>query len=151
MRTAAAARYRTRWPIDRVRSWRPALAASIRSGQAAGAGRHRWRDFSVLDVYIEELSGDHERWQVSTDGGMFPVWSPDGRELSYVCGDTMMAVKVASLPTSQPGVPIPLFRCPVDLQTPPARNFDVLLDGRFVMVARNEEVELPEIRVMASH
>jgi hypothetical protein len=81
---------------------------------------------------------------------MFPVWSPDGRELFYVCGDTMMAVEVASGPAGQPGLPIPLFRCPVDLQTPPNRNFDILLDGRFVMVARADEGERPEICVMAS-
>jgi eukaryotic-like serine/threonine-protein kinase len=104
----------------------------------------------LADVYVEALSGDQGRWQVSTDGGMFPVWSPDGRELFYVCGDTMMAVEVAAGPTAQPGMPIPLFRCPVDLQTPPTRNFDVLPDGRFVMVARADQGERPEICVMAN-
>ena len=57
---------------------------------------------------------------------------------------------VASGPTGQPGMPTPLFRCPVDLQTPPARNFDVLPDGRFVMVAHADEGERPEICVMAN-
>jgi hypothetical protein len=61
----------------------------------------------------------------------------------------MMAVDVAS-GAGQPGMPIPLFRSPVDLQTPPTRNFDLLPDGRFVMVARVDEGERPEIYVMAN-
>jgi len=104
----------------------------------------------IADVYMESLSEDRGRWQVSTDGGMFPVWSPDGRQLFYVCGDTMMTVDVASGATGQPGMPTALFRCPVDLQTPPNRNFDILLDGRFVMVARADEGERPEICVTAA-
>jgi len=104
----------------------------------------------IADVYMESLSEDRGRWQVSTDGGMFPGWSPDGRQLFYVCGDTMMTVDVASGATGQPGMPTALFRCPVDLQTPPNRNFDILLDGRFVMVARADEGERPEICVTAA-
>jgi Tol biopolymer transport system component len=104
----------------------------------------------VADVFVEALSGDRGRWQVSTDGGMFPVWSRDGRELAYVHDDTMMKVDVETGPSLQPGMPVPLFRCPVDLQTPPTRNFDILPDGRFVMVGRVDDGERPEICVMGN-
>jgi len=33
-------------------------------------------------------------WQVSTTPGQSPLWSPDGRELFYLSGDTIMAVPV---------------------------------------------------------
>jgi serine/threonine-protein kinase len=104
----------------------------------------------VADVYVEALTGDRGRWQISTEGGMFPVWSHDSRELVYVCGDMMMSVDIAAGPVPQPGMPVPLFRCPVDLQTPPTRNFDILPDGRFVMVARADTGERPEICVTSN-
>jgi hypothetical protein len=104
----------------------------------------------VAAVFVEALSGDRGRWQVSTDGGMFPVWSRDGRELAFVHGDTMMKVEVDTGPSQQPGMPVPLFRFPVELQTPTTRNFDILPDGRFVMIGRTDEGEQPEICVMSN-
>jgi eukaryotic-like serine/threonine-protein kinase len=101
----------------------------------------------VAEVFVEALSGDRSRWQVSADGGMLPVWSRDGRELAYVHGDTMMKVDVEVGPALQPGMPVPLFRCPFDLQTPPTRNFDILPDGRFVIIGRVDDGERPEICV----
>ena len=104
----------------------------------------------TADVFVEALSGDRGRWQVSTDGGIFPVWSRDGRELAYVHGDTMMKVDVETGPSLQLGMPTPLFRSPFDLQTAPTRNFDILPDGRFVMIGRAEDGDRPEICVMAN-
>jgi hypothetical protein len=34
------------------------------------------------------------RWQVTTDGGDNPQWSPDGRQLFYRKGDTVIAVQL---------------------------------------------------------
>jgi hypothetical protein len=62
----------------------------------------------------------------------------------------MMKVDVETEPSLQLGMPVPLFRCPVDVQTPPTRNFDILPDGRFVMVGRTDDGERPEICVMAN-
>ena len=105
----------------------------------------------IAEVVVESISGgDRGRWQVSTDGGMFPVWSHDGREMVFVRGDTMMRVDVATGDTLEVGLPEPLFRCPVDLQTAPTRAFDLLPDGRFIMVGRaDESAERSEIYVTA--
>jgi hypothetical protein len=49
------------------------------------------------------------------------------------------------------GLPTPLFKSPFELRTPPTRNFDMLPDGRFVMLGRAEGVaERPEICVTAN-
>jgi hypothetical protein len=49
------------------------------------------------------------------------------------------------------GLPAPLFRSPFELRTPPTRNFDLLPDGRFVMLGRaDDEVEIPEICVISN-
>jgi hypothetical protein len=48
------------------------------------------------------------------------------------------------------GLPEPLFRCPVHLPTAPTRAFDLLPDGRFIMVGRADEgAERSEIYVTA--
>jgi serine/threonine-protein kinase len=105
----------------------------------------------MADVVVETMAGaDRGRWQVSTDGGMFPVWSHDGREIVFVRGDTMMRVDVAIGDTFELGLPEPLFKCPVDLQTAPTRAFDLLPDGRFVMIGRaGDGGSRSEICVMA--
>ena len=91
----------------------------------------------IAEVVVEAMAGaDRSRWQVSTDGGMFPVWSHHGREIVFVRGDTMMRVDVAISETLELGLPEPLFKCPVDLQTAPTRAFDLMPDGRFVMIGR---------------
>ena len=41
------------------------------------------------------------KWQVSTNGGNSPLWSPDGRELFYRNGDATMAVRVETEPDFQ--------------------------------------------------
>jgi serine/threonine-protein kinase len=35
------------------------------------------------EVYVRPFPGSGGRWQVSTGGGAFPVWSRDGRELLF--------------------------------------------------------------------
>jgi hypothetical protein len=37
-----------------------------------------------FEVYVESFPEQAERWRVSTDGGVGPSWSRDGRELYYV-------------------------------------------------------------------
>ena len=50
------------------------------------------------------------RWQVSSDGGGSPLWSPDGRELFYLNGDATMSVDVETEPTFKHGNSKILFR-----------------------------------------
>jgi len=62
-------------------------------------------------VYVRpfpEVEGG--RWQVSTSGGDSPLWSPDGRELFFRNGDTVLAVQVKTDPAFSPGTPKALFR-----------------------------------------
>jgi eukaryotic-like serine/threonine-protein kinase len=43
------------------------------------------------EVYVQPLSGDGPRAQVSSSGGNSPRWSPDGRTLYYVSGGSIIA------------------------------------------------------------
>ena len=81
------------------------------------------------EVYVQTFPDHGGKWQISTDGGHYPVWSRDGRELFFVSGDNkMMAVEVkAEGDKFEPGVPKALFAVP-ELQ-----QFDVAKDGRFLI------------------
>jgi Tol biopolymer transport system component len=50
------------------------------------------------------------RWQVSTDGGRSPLWSPDGEYLFYRNGDAVMEVSVTIEPNFSQETPKTLFR-----------------------------------------
>ena len=107
-------------------------------------------------VYVVSFPGKENKLQISTDGGMSPVWRRDGRELFYVVstesgGDlagrlptTAMTERVVSVPVSlQPvfhvGSPSTLFHGRY-LVNWPARSYDVSADGkRFLMVTRQEQ------------
>ena len=101
------------------------------------------------DVFVQRLDGG-ERWQVSTEGGMLPVWSRDGRELFYRNGDFMMAAEIEHAGSLRVGPPRTLFRSRFEMRQPPTRNYDVMPDGRFVMLGRAEEGPPSAIHVMVN-
>jgi Tol biopolymer transport system component len=52
-----------------------------------------------LQVYVAPLDGPQARYQVSTDGGFSPLWSPDGRRLMYARGQQVIAATVTLKPS----------------------------------------------------
>jgi hypothetical protein len=80
---------------------------------------------------------------VSTNGGVRPAWSRDGRELFYTWEDAMMAVPVQTTPGFKAGTPQVVFKG--DYLAPQSgRTYDVSPDGkRFLMIKAAPEVEAP--------
>ncbi len=80
---------------------------------------------------------DGGKQQVSSGGGMAPLWSRNGGELFYLSGDNnMMAVRVVPGATLHLGEPTVLFRVPEELlnvETAFYTPWDVARDGRFIM------------------
>jgi hypothetical protein len=80
---------------------------------------------------------DGGKKQVSSGGGVAPLWSRDGKELFYLSGsNNMMAARVATEATIDTDEPVALFHVGDDLlgaeslyHTP----WDVGRDGRFLM------------------
>jgi Tol biopolymer transport system component len=51
-------------------------------------------------VYVRPFPNvDEGKWKISTNGGDFPMWSPDGRELFYRNLGDVIAVKFETEPT----------------------------------------------------
>ncbi|MBA3853629.1 MAG: hypothetical protein C0503_04385 [Gemmatimonas sp.] len=93
-----------------------------------------------LEVYVLPFpEPDGRIWQISTDGGVMPLWSPRGDELFYMdLRGNMVAVKVKTGATFEAGDSQQLFAAG-DLMTRAVsrRNYDVTPDGqRFVMIRR---------------
>jgi Tol biopolymer transport system component len=63
------------------------------------AGGPRWVAYSSdesgrYEVYVQSYPSGSKRIAVSSGGGSLPSWSADGKELSYVTGDALMAVEM---------------------------------------------------------
>jgi hypothetical protein len=96
-----------------------------------------------LEVYVRSYPDLERKWQISTDGGLEPAWSVDGRELFYRNeeGNRMMVVPIRAEPQFSPGRPELLFEGEFAPSPWFGRNFDVAADGqKFLMV----EYALPD-------
>ncbi len=77
------------------------------------------------------------RWQGSSGGGGWPLWSPDGRELYYAGSEGMMAVPIETEPTFTQGTVDLLFDLGPSLKQSvlPNRRIDISPAGdRFQML-----------------
>ena len=103
----------------------------------------------IADVFVQRLDGG-ERWQVSIDGGMGPVWSHDGTEIFFHKEDEMMAADIEHAGGLRVGPPRLLFRSRFEMRQPPTRNYDVTPDGKFVMLGRADEGPQSAIHVFVN-
>ncbi len=63
-----------------------------------------------FEVYVAAFPGPGGKWRVSKDGGSYPRWRRDGRELFFLGADgTLMAAPVLSASPFEAGPPEPLF------------------------------------------
>jgi Tol biopolymer transport system component len=88
------------------------------------------------EIYVQAFSekgeGSGRKWQVSYNGGTWPKWRRDGKELFYLsAAREMVAVDVNTGATFQSGSPHLLFQ--TGIYTPDAR-FEVSADGRRFLI-----------------
>jgi Tol biopolymer transport system component len=88
-----------------------------------------------FEVYLRPLDNVTRRIAVSSDGGSYPLWRRDGKELFYRSANRMMAVGVVSrgsdIVLSQPRA---LFDRRYGFETSTIANYDIDANGRFLMV-----------------
>jgi serine/threonine-protein kinase len=98
-------------------------------------------------VYVTQLSNPSRARRVSVEGGSEPVWgSGGGRELFYRQGTTMMAATIDAAGQVQ-SEPRALFDGDFVRGTLDTANYDVMPDGRFVMVQRSSQGVEPTLHV----
>ena len=87
------------------------------------------------EIYVKQVSDVPGKWQISTDGGIEPLWSTSGRELFFRNAGKMMAVDVVTAPAFSAGKPRLLFEGSFPLSGNGSQNYDVTRDGmRFLML-----------------
>lgn len=90
---------------------------------------------------------DAGRWQVSSGGGVAPLWSRDGGELFYLSANhDMMSVRVARGAVPTPATPVKLFHVAdalLQVETDYYTPWDVAPDGRFIMARALDSGEAP--------
>ena len=90
---------------------------------------------------MEPLEGGG-RWQVSRDGGIAPLWGPDGRSLFFADHLGLNRVDVRTDDRFQHGPPERLFEGRFRLQMSPLTNHDISPRGdTFVLVQPSESEE----------
>ena len=102
-----------------------------------------------LELYLTPFPSSAGKWQVSADGGQYPRWRGDGKELFFLAQNDaiLMAVDV-DLNGSAPriGIPKKLFDVhPVSSPSnPQASPYDVAEDGQRFLVDSMEHVSPPQ-------
>jgi len=82
------------------------------------------------EILVESIPTGRGRWQISTEGGDWPVWRRDGKELFFRQGTKIMAAPIRLTKTSvEAGKPQALFEVSADTR------FQVSRDGRRFLIA----------------
>ena len=80
------------------------------------------------EIYVRRFPDSGAKWQLSTDGGLAPVWSRNGQELFYRSADKTMVVDVRTRPAF--GSPSLLFEARYPVSPTGVSGYDVFPDGR---------------------
>jgi serine/threonine protein kinase/Tol biopolymer transport system component len=91
------------------------------------------------EILVESIPPGKGRFQISTEGGDWPIWRRDGKELFFRQGTKIMAVPIRLTATSvESGKPQPLFDVPANTR------FQVSRDGQRFLIAMPVEGSAPD-------
>jgi serine/threonine-protein kinase len=148
--------------MDGAATARPLMVESYRELHPAISPDGRWIAYETHEIkipgghniYVRPFPNiDDGKWLISTRGGEYPVWAPDGRELYYWSySGRMTAVRIETEPDFAVGNPEELFGGEY-LTFTTNRPYDISPDGqRFLMIKEDsqareaaEAVETPPI------
>ena len=145
-------------PLNGKREPRALVANEFRNHRPAISPDGRWIAYTSNETGREEIyvrpfpAVGSGRWQISTEGGISPVWSPNGRELLYSSppDDTMFHVAIDAATSFKPGTPKALFRKSYYWGVAAnGRSYDIGPDGRLLMIKEGGVTsDAPSIRVV---
>jgi eukaryotic-like serine/threonine-protein kinase len=120
-------------PADGDRKPRKLLATRFNEMHGTVSPDGRWLAYVTDDsghpeVYVRSFPKLGAARRVSVNGGLWPRWARDGRELYFMEGGRFMAVAVRTDGELEAGSPIVLFQPSAGLV-----DYDVAADGRFLV------------------
>jgi Tol biopolymer transport system component len=125
------------------RTAHPFLRTRFTEGAPSFSADGRWLAYASdesgrPEIYVQPYPGPGGKWQISAQGGTEPLWNRSG--LTYLSGNKMMAVEVATQPVFSAGKPHVLFEGGYTNLVWPiaATDYDVSPDGqRFLMTKQS--------------
>jgi Tol biopolymer transport system component len=96
------------------------------------------RPFVAPGAAVDAPGAAEGQWQVSTAGGIYPVWRSDGKEIYFIDpAGAMMAVSISVNGSMlEPGEPVRLFPMRIiggGVDALQGRQYDLAPDGRFLI------------------
>ena len=92
-------------------------------------------EFGRAEVFVRAATTSAPARQVSTDGGMEPVWARDGRALFFRTARRLMTVPILDLASLRVGAAQQVYEGAAEPGTFDTANYDVMPGpGRFVMI-----------------
>jgi len=98
------------------------------------------------EIYIASFPDAKRRLQVTSGGGAFPQWGPDGRELFYLSGDGMLSVVGVKNGAVGREASAPRALFPLTAISAIASPYEVSPDGKKILV--NEAQPITELDVV---
>ena len=93
------------------------------------------------EIYVRAFPAGSSKWQLSNNGGTWPIWSPNGRELLYRSGDQLVSV-----PYTAAGNSFVSEKPKIWLTTlGNAISFDLSPDGKRVLVVTPTGGDVPKV------
>jgi dipeptidyl aminopeptidase/acylaminoacyl peptidase len=98
------------------------------------------------EIYVRQYAGAGRQWQVSTDGGEEPVWTPDGRAIVYRNARKLMSARFESAPE----VIIHPARMVFEgsFVNAPGFSHDMAPDGRVLLLKADESGPVTQINLI---
>ncbi|MFL5481981.1 MAG: protein kinase domain-containing protein [Gemmatimonadaceae bacterium] len=92
-------------PVDSPQAVRPFLATRAEEMMPSVSPDGKWlayvsNESGRSEVYVRPMPGPGRQLQISTDGGMEPLWSPKRRELFYRGSGKIILARITNLETS---------------------------------------------------
>jgi serine/threonine-protein kinase len=90
----------------------------------------------TTEVFVRPFPGPGGKWKISTDGGKFPIWARDGRQLFFLGNDGRIMVVDYTIKADAfiPGKPRPWSDKPIYRVAPTEPSFDLAPDGKHAAV-----------------
>jgi Tol biopolymer transport system component len=123
--------------FSKARPWLRTTASELR---ARFSPNGRWlayisNETGRFEVYVRPFAGPGGKQQISTEGGLEPLWAPTGKELFYRSGRKMMVVEVTTDSSFTKNAPRLLFEGQFVAAAIPIGRSAISPDGeRFLML-----------------
>ena len=137
-------------PLEGERKPIPFLQSAANEAGGLLSPDGRWMAYSSNEsgrdeIYVVPYPKQDGKWQISTGGGITPLWSRNGKELFYTNGSSVMTVGITGTSRLDFSIPRKLFDLP-----PAGAIADVAPDGeRFVAaIVRAQQTTQPRLTVV---